>query len=242
METVAIITDIHGNSPALKAVLEAISQRDDVSRIYCSGDLIGIGPDTNEVLELVIRHRIESVSGNHDEAILALVKGRPYPKSHEKSLKHHEWVAKHLDTQFVPYLENLPRQITTTFGSSDALITHYHYLNEKLPIDQDPFSPIVDPTFDNIKQLFSDNQEPFITFGHHHPVHYFHSLSNWWVNPGSLGCHVKAEARYALIHIYNEGLIVNLHAVPYDRDTWLKQYEQYKVPDREFILKAFHGQ
>ena len=245
METVAIIADIHGNSPALRAVLDAIDQRGDVTRIYCSGDLIGIGPETNEVLEMVTkRPDIQSVSGNHDEAILALALGEPYPESHQKSLKHHEWIVSHLDKTYIPYLKKLPRQINTQFGNKDALIVHYHYQRDRQDqhISQDPFSPIVDPQLETIQTLFADCPDYFITFGHHHPVHYFHTPEKWWVNPGSLGCHVKSEARYALVHITDEGLICNLHAVPYDRDSWLTLYEKRKVPDREFILKVFHGQ
>lgn len=242
METIAILADIHGNSPALKAVLDEIDQRGDVRQIYCSGDLIGIGPDTNEVLEMVTQRGIQSVSGNHDQAVLALVEGEPYPKSHSKTLKHHEWIASHLQPESVLILKSLPRIVTTQFGGHKVLMTHYHYKDETLPISQDPFSPIVEPAFDTIQQLFCDRKETFITFGHHHPVHYFHTATNWWVNPGSLGCHVKAEARYALVHILDEGLIVNLHAVPYERENWLKQYEKLKVPDRDYILKVFHGQ
>jgi predicted phosphodiesterase len=245
METVAIIADIHGNSPALRAVLDAIDQRGDVKRIYCSGDLIGIGPDTNEVLDIITkRPDFQSVSGNHDEAILALALGEPYPQSHQKSLKHHEWIVSNLDKSFIPYLKALPREINTQFGEHETLIIHYHYQKDRqdLHISQDPFSPIVNPTLETIQTLFSDRTESFITFGHHHPVHYFHTPEKWWLNPGSLGCHVKPEARYALVHIINEGLICNLHAVPYDRDTWLTLYERRNVPDREFILKVFHGQ
>lgn len=242
METVAIIADIHGNSPALRAVLEAIDQRGDVTRIYNSGDLIGIGPDTNEVLEILTSRRdIASISGNHDQAVLALMEGESYPKSHNQTMKHHKWIAETLDTNYVPYLKNLPRTLTTTFGEHEALITHYNYKDESLHISQDPFSPIVEPTFDTIQQLFSNSGATFITFGHHHPVHYFHTATNWWINPGSLGCHVKAEARYALVHILDEGIIVRLHAVPYERDQWLKLYRKLDVPDSDYILKVFHG-
>lgn len=47
---VAIITDIHGNNPALQAVLKDIDSQSDVEHIYCLGDMVAIGPDTNAVL------------------------------------------------------------------------------------------------------------------------------------------------------------------------------------------------
>ena len=48
MRSVAVITDIHGNLPALEAALagSAICRS---SEIYCGGDLVGYGPWPNEV-------------------------------------------------------------------------------------------------------------------------------------------------------------------------------------------------
>ncbi|MEI4769072.1 metallophosphoesterase family protein [Psychrobacillus sp. FJAT-51614] len=46
----AIITDIHGNEMALEAVLQEIDQHGDIEEIWCLGDMIAMGPETNEVL------------------------------------------------------------------------------------------------------------------------------------------------------------------------------------------------
>lgn len=50
---IGVITDIHGNAPALKAVLNKLDKRRDIEHIYCLGDMVGIGPDTNEVLKIL---------------------------------------------------------------------------------------------------------------------------------------------------------------------------------------------
>src|SRR5690606_34498798 len=71
MKNIAIITDIHGNSPALRAVLKDISYRG-VDHIYCLGDLVGIGPDSNEVIEMLLcQDNISFVKGNHDSAVVS---------------------------------------------------------------------------------------------------------------------------------------------------------------------------
>ena len=80
---VAIITDVHGNASALKAVLRVIDERDEIDHIYCLGDMVGIGPDTNEVLDLLFsRNDLSMITGNHDEAVLAIIKGEPHPDGH----------------------------------------------------------------------------------------------------------------------------------------------------------------
>ncbi|MBO1912562.1 metallophosphoesterase family protein, partial [Microvirga sp. 3-52] len=87
----AVLADIHGNAPALQAVLYEIDNRKDIEHIYSLGDMIAIGPDTNAVLELLFsRDDISMITGNHDEAVLAIIKGEPHPLSHPHVKEHHE--------------------------------------------------------------------------------------------------------------------------------------------------------
>ncbi len=52
MNRIAVITDIHGNLPALEASLDAIDAIG-VDAVYCGGDLVGYGPHPNEVCRLI---------------------------------------------------------------------------------------------------------------------------------------------------------------------------------------------
>ena len=69
-ENIAIISDIHGNLPALEAVLKNIEGRG-IKQIYCPGDIVGYGARPNECVELVKERRIISVLGNHDHDAIA---------------------------------------------------------------------------------------------------------------------------------------------------------------------------
>lgn len=65
----ALISDIHGNAEALRAVLADIDSKG-IERILCLGDIIGYGPDPLECVDLV-RARCEwALMGNHDFAVL----------------------------------------------------------------------------------------------------------------------------------------------------------------------------
>ena len=64
----AIISDIHSNLVALKAVLADIERRG-IETIYCLGDTVGYGPDPLECLDLVAEHTVFSLCGNHDHAV-----------------------------------------------------------------------------------------------------------------------------------------------------------------------------
>ncbi len=139
---IAVITDIHGNSSALKAVLTGIERDGEIGHIYCLGDLIAIGHETNEVLEqLYSRKDITFVMGNHDEAILNIFEGKE-PGSNDDERNHHYWIAEHMDPKFLPFLSEIPKSITSEVNGKKIRLVHYHLdgTDQFLPIDHNPSS------------------------------------------------------------------------------------------------------
>lgn len=65
----AVISDIHANAEALRAVLADIDRKG-ITRIICLGDVIGYGPDPLECVDLVAERCEWSLMGNHDFAVL----------------------------------------------------------------------------------------------------------------------------------------------------------------------------
>jgi putative phosphoesterase len=75
----AIFSDIHGNLPALEAVLDDIARRQ-VDAIYCLGDLVGYAPFPNEVTERIRREQrmlLPDIRTVVDGKRLLLVHGSP---------------------------------------------------------------------------------------------------------------------------------------------------------------------
>jgi putative phosphoesterase len=62
---IALISDIHGNFEALKAVLAEID-RLGVSSVYCLGDVVGYYAQINECCDELRAREIPCVMGNHD--------------------------------------------------------------------------------------------------------------------------------------------------------------------------------
>lgn len=66
----AIISDIHSNLPALKAVVADIKNQA-VSSIYCLGDVIGYGAEPEETVNLIRKiAEDKTILGNHDKALV----------------------------------------------------------------------------------------------------------------------------------------------------------------------------
>ncbi|MHC5079538.1 MAG: metallophosphoesterase family protein, partial [Planctomycetota bacterium] len=66
---IAFISDIHANLEALNAVLEDIRGQD-CARVVCLGDLVGYGPDPDDVVSLIMDNAAVTIAGNHDWALL----------------------------------------------------------------------------------------------------------------------------------------------------------------------------
>ncbi len=65
----ALISDIHGNLEALRAVLADIRAQG-ITEIVCLGDIVGYGPNPCECVEEVMSRCLFSIRGNHDHAAL----------------------------------------------------------------------------------------------------------------------------------------------------------------------------
>lgn len=66
---IGIISDIHGNYPALQQVLRELRTRG-CGRIYCLGDTAGYYSMVNECIDLLRRADVITLKGNHDSYLL----------------------------------------------------------------------------------------------------------------------------------------------------------------------------
>lgn len=64
----AIVSDIHGNAMALRAVLEDIRRRN-CDEVYCLGDIVGYGPEPRECVDHAMDFAA-CILGNHDQGVL----------------------------------------------------------------------------------------------------------------------------------------------------------------------------
>lgn len=96
MDRIALISDIHSNIVALKAVLEDIENRG-IHRIFCLGDLVLKGSSPCEVVD-TIKEKCEIVlKGNCDEGAV-----------NPQGIKGKEWYTNCLGKERLEYLDNLP--------------------------------------------------------------------------------------------------------------------------------------
>ena len=121
--TVAVITDIHGNLPALQATLARIDELD-IERIFCGGDLVGYGPHPNEICAMIARREIPTIYGNYDYAIARDEEdcGCAYVTAHDRELGQQsvDWTLAHTNQESKNFMRDLPFDLSFPVGDVDA--------------------------------------------------------------------------------------------------------------------------
>ena len=87
----AIISDVHANAPALKAVLRDIRDQG-IKRIRCLGDVIGYGPNPRSCIDAAMNFRT-CLRGNHEQALLVEMEANVFNDKAKGSL---EWTRRQL--------------------------------------------------------------------------------------------------------------------------------------------------
>jgi putative phosphoesterase len=95
---VAVLCDVHGNLPALEAVVAELASID-VDRIVCGGDVVA-GPFPRECLDKLVDLDAVFVRGNAD---------RESPRAPDGTW---EWIVANLDPESVEFLRELPKAVS----------------------------------------------------------------------------------------------------------------------------------
>jgi predicted phosphodiesterase len=113
----ALLADVHGNLPALEAVL-AVCARRGVDRYICAGDVIGYGPHPAECVARV--HALDPtwVLGNHELILLGRLPASTAPPVAQRAL---EWTQAVLPADARRLLDTLP--LTASAGDG-IVVTH----------------------------------------------------------------------------------------------------------------------
>lgn len=115
MVNVVLLSDVHANLPALKAVLHDIDHRGDADHILHLGDLVGYAPWPDATVALLEERRIAGVAGNYDSTVATDYKhcGCKYEDPRQEELSHlsYAWTRAHVSANTRFLLGRLPFRI-----------------------------------------------------------------------------------------------------------------------------------
>jgi putative phosphoesterase len=158
----AALYDIHGNAPALEAVLEEAG-RLQVELIVVGGDVVA-GPMPRETLALLLECKIPMrfVRGNADRGIAAAMQGQASGDKPEPLRETAAWVAGQLDPRYQALLAGWPATLRLSAGGlGEILFCHATPGSDTLVFTR--LTPEA-----RLRPLFSDVGAALVVCGHTH--------------------------------------------------------------------------
>lgn len=214
---IALISDIHSNIEALKAVLEDIDSRSP-DRIYCLGDLIGYLNKPNEVVELVRSRGITSIIGNNDEDIV-------FENYKENEIK--KWTNSVLKYENIKYIRSLPKTISLDVEDTKILLVHGSPSSNREYLREGK---------ENTLKIVEKYSGDILVAGHTHIPYVDYLDHKLMINTGSVGKpkYGTLNASYVIIEIVDGDVEARIAEVEYDIEKVVSSLEEDEFP-REII-------
>lgn len=215
----AIISDVHANETALRAVIEDAASKG-VEMFICLGDVVGYGPQPEETAKLVRETCAVTLAGNHDDAVSGRIDAERFiDLAHDAVRRHRE----SLSGENLAWLKNLP------YVCSDADFTAVH-------------GDFTEPSAFNYidceeaaKENFDFTDSPLLFCGHTHEPGVFlvggsgnvyrlgptdftlEEGKRFIVNPGSVGYPREKDGRCVSTYVIydSEERAVTFHELPF---------------------------
>src|ERR1700686_645133 len=220
-----VLTDIHANLSALEASLTAAEGS--WQRLVCLGDIVGYGPDPNEVTSRIRELGAVTIRGNHDKAVAELMSTDDFNPVAKAAVN---WTRSQLSNENLGWLAGLPQGPLETEG---VVLVHGAFQDE----DEYVFTPA------QALEGLLDSTAMITFFGHtHHQGGFSYENSSntlevlnikprltemfaplrteprnrYLLNPGSIGQPRDSDPRAGFAIADLEHHIVEFWRVPYD--------------------------
>lgn len=233
-----VLSDIHGNLPALTAVLAA-APPSSYDRVLVLGDLVGYGADPGPVIDRIRAlgpHVV--VRGNHDKAVCGLMPVDTF-NSHARDAAL--WSSTQLSDAQLSYLHDLP--------AGPLLVDDGIEVWHGSPADEDQYLVWID----DIRDAAALGRRPLCLFGHTHVQGAYgsgegrpeltsgegwqrttlqvHSEDQWLINPGSVGQPRDGDPRAAYAIVDTGAQTVELYRQVYDIADAQRRIRAARLPD-----------
>ncbi len=203
---IIVLSDVHSNLDALEAVVNNLPTYDE---LFCLGDIVGYGPQPNEVIEALHQLRPTAVlMGNHDQAVVSGdVEG--FSSNAAKAVN---WTRGVISGTNLAYLAGLkPSARVEVEGKTLGL---YH------GSPRDPLMEYVFPvlTAGMGRRFVEMAAANIVLLGHTHMPMQYRYNGNMLANPGSVGQPRDGDPRasFAVLTITQNEATFEVHRVEYD--------------------------
>jgi diadenosine tetraphosphatase ApaH/serine/threonine PP2A family protein phosphatase len=231
---IALLSDVHGNLPAFRAVMDDVRAAEP-EEVWCLGDLVGYGAEPDGCVELARESCDVCLAGNHDLVVTGEIDVADFSSSAATAAL---WTQQNISEDSLAFLRGLE---PADAGREPAL---YH------ASPRDPVWEYVLSTWQAVECM--DAMEPRVgAIGHSHVALYFHrggdtdaagavapggteldlSQGQWLINPGGVGQPRDGDPRAAWLLLDTEAWTAVWRRVEYPIDEAAGAIERAGLPD-----------
>lgn len=244
---IALISDIHGNLVALEAVLKRLDSLS-YDLILCMGDLVGYGPQPNEVIDIIRERNIPCVEGNHDAAITGRMPLGFFREPNQSLLK---WTMENLTPENLRFLKGMPLTYTPAglraagFPGFDDVDDNLFFMVHASPVQPERWQYLNSAVL--CRKALEHIPHTFCFVGHTHiPGVVANELGvfgmepgfRFVVNPGAVGQSRDNDARASFMILDTEAFTYTAHRIEYNVDRTLSAFntQGYDTTTRKRLL------
>jgi predicted phosphodiesterase len=232
-----ILSDMHGNWEALRAVL-AHCRRKRYERVLMLGDVVGYGAAPNQVVSALhgLSRPIVSIRGNHDKVVAGLDSGASF---NHAALEAARWTASRLEPRYLRYI----RELAAGPVEVEPGVTICH----GSPLDEDAYVLTDLDAF----EIFAVHAGRVTFFGHTHVTSVFALDAGsvrvsalrgdtgrldldpdvrYLINPGSIGQPRDRDPRASYMTYDADRRVVRWYRVPYPVDRAQRRIRDAGLP------------
>jgi len=213
---VAVLADIHGNYPALAAVLGELD-RQGITQIYCLGDVVGYYCQINEVIATLRERGVISILGNHDHALAHLAGEIPRSRSATEVLRRQ---LTYIEPDHLAWLAALPRTVEFVHAGRS-----YFGVHGGLDDPMDEYIRTIEPAYLERHRFTHD---VLLTGQTHVPLH-VPLGARAHANPGAVGQPRDGDPRASYLVLDGPELV--FHRVAYDVAALVARMQALGFPD-----------
>lgn len=247
LKKIAIISDIHGNYTALKAVINKIdSYGDEIGEIMCLGDLVGYNPEPEKCVNEIRKVCSQVIAGNHDKTMVDELNTDWFREPVKKSIN---WTKSRLTASSLSYLKSLDIRKDLEIKDKKIILAHGS------PNREAPFTYI----FNNydIKKIEPHIMNTDLLFiGHTHIPFCFYDQDDWTklnrkmvkieanhtyvINVGSVGQPRDRNPKASFVIYDLKQNTINFQRVEYDIEEVQNKFQDTDLPE-EFSIRLKQG-
>lgn len=243
---VAVISDMHGNDLAFKAV-EADIQNQKIDRIVCLGDAVQGGPQPAQVVQRLRRLNCPVVMGNADAWLVSGEETADEGIPPERLIKMGEvrtWSLSQLTEDDKAFIANFQPTVTLPLQDGFDLLCFHGS-----PVS---FDDVILPAAleEEFQKFLGEYAGHILTGGHTHAQQIRRIGELFFFNPGSVGFayshnqpeddfHADPWAEYAILTVENGQTSLEFRRVPFDAQELIRIYRECGRPFAEEAIVQY---